>query len=45
MALLEKVKAEDYTLGSSFSVNGRVFLCTPRDLKEGQCIAKKLSTK
>ena len=45
MALLEKVNPNDYTLGSAFSANGRIFLCTPRDIQQQQCIAKKISTK
>jgi serine/threonine protein kinase len=45
MALVEKVKADDFSLGSALTVSGRIFLCTPRDLNEKQCIAKKLGHK
>ena len=45
MALLEKVNPNDYTLGSAFSVNGRIFLCSPKDIGQELCIAKKISTK
>jgi len=45
MALLVKATADQFILGSSFSVSGRIFLCTPKDDKNSQVIAKKLSTK